>query len=320
VVLLRPATSPRRRPLAAALVCLAAGSQVFVGLGQLVAVHAAVRADHPEQIRFQGSGYDLGTTVADVRGHALEVDAAVTVLQYDTLDLPPAVRQQGGVLYGDANLLAGLRTGFGYSAVKHTGTVDLECGGTPKCVRLLEPAPVGGGVPWLDLVAADRVYVSMAAPADVVNHLETSPLYESRGVVRGYALYARVQPLPGRVTWTEGVDVDPRDWTSTSAALGRDQERYRITTGADSGRVVLRVPYWPGYTAAVDGDPVPVTALGESLLAVDLPAGLTDTTLTVGYEPLSVRLFWPLQAAGFVLLVGGAVLAGRRPTPDRSVR
>ncbi|MGY1592656.1 hypothetical protein ACI79D_11810 [Geodermatophilus sp. SYSU D00708] len=317
VVVLRPGTPARRRLVAGAVVCLAAGSQVFVGLGQLVDIHAAVQARFPEQIRFQGSGYDLGTTVADVRDHALEVDAAVTVLQYDSLDLPPAVRQTGGVLYGEANLLAGLRTGFGYSAVKHTGTVDLECGGKPTCVRLLEPAPVQGGVPWLDLVAADRVYVSMAAPREVVDHLESSPLFESRGTVRGYALYARVQPLTGRVTWTEGVDVDPGEWTSTFAALGRDQERYRVTTGDDAGRVVLRVPYWPGYAAAVDGERVPVTALGDSLLAVELPAGLTDAALTVRYEPLGVRLFWPLQAAGLVLLAGGAVLAGRRSATDR---
>ncbi|NEK95849.1 YfhO family protein [Modestobacter muralis] len=308
-----------RSPLAAGVLLLAAAAPVFLGYGQLADMHGRIQAQYPEQYRFQGEGYDLGTTVEDFRGRALATDTAVTVLQYDSFDVPPDQRAEAGVLFGDANLLAGLRTGTGYSAVKHLGTQTLECrgpvAGLDSCPDLLRtvPAPDGTSLVWLDVLAADRVYASPATPAAVLEHLDTSPLWAAGGADRTYRTWTRVTPLTGRVTWSAGTSVGTEGVLSTFARLGEDQERYTVSTGDAAGSVVLRVPYWPGYEASVDGEQVPVRAFGGALVEVDLPAGLDAAQLTLRYAPTGVRLFWPLLGLGALgVAAGGLLAAGRR--------
>ncbi|MDP9444811.1 MAG: YfhO family protein, partial [Actinomycetota bacterium] len=96
-----------------------------------------------------------------------------------------------------------------------------------------------------------------------------------------------------------------------------EQVAFRAARSAPRTLLFARLA-WPGYTATVDDQPVPVSAGAAGLLQVRLPAGVPAGTLRLEFRPPGLTA--GLASAGLALL-GAAVLGGvyrRRPArpPD----
>lgn len=83
-------------------------------------------------------------------------------------------------------------------------------------------------------------------------------------------------------------------WTIQSTSL-------EIETGC-AGYVVLAEPYFPGWTATLDGHGVPVLRYRNGLRAVYVPAG--DSTVDFHYEPKSVVWGAWFTGVGFMMCLG----------------
>jgi uncharacterized membrane protein YfhO len=101
---------------------------------------------------------------------------------------------------------------------------------------------------------------------------------------------------------------------------GQPLGTYVVSTGPAGGELVLRVPYWPGLAATVDGEPVEVADIDGTLTVVPLPAGLSGGRVAVEFAPVGERLLAPALAlgAGLVALATAVVLPRRRTVPARN--
>jgi hypothetical protein len=110
--------------------------------------------------------------------------------------------------------------------------------------------------------------------------------------------------LPGTVSWvSSGLAV--RD--VPEHLLSSTDEWEDIANGLSAGRIVFARMAWPGYRVDLDGQDIPVSALGGFLLSAEIPAGALGR-LHVSFTPPG---FWPGMAAGglvFVLASAGAFL------------
>jgi uncharacterized membrane protein YfhO len=90
---------------------------------------------------------------------------------------------------------------------------------------------------------------------------------------------------------------------------------YTVSTGAEGGSLVLRIPYWPGLQATLGGRPIPVGAVDGALLRVTLPADADAEVLEIAYVPIGERLLVPATTGGTLLVIAataGAAASGRR--------
>ena len=260
-----------------------------------------------------------GTTVADFESRSALIGRSVTALVYGDFSSPTEPEDQGwsaGVLPGNANLLSGLRPGFGYAAVGHRAWLQRWCQDllglsrdTPGCVdQLLQVVP-GLDVAWFDVLSADDVLVSPSTPAVLRSHLEDT--WTLGGHVGAYDSYRRVDELPGRVTWVSaGTTVQAPAGAEVGQAFhsGVAGESVRVTTPAGGGQVVFRIPAWPGLRAELDGRPVPTGSVEGTLLSVSLPGGTRQAVLDLYFAPLADRLVVPAWLTGALLLVTAALL------------
>ena len=206
-----------------------------------------------------------------------------------------------GAAVGNAALLAGIRPGYAYTSLGQAGWANRWCasfvgviGDCPDPVgRLLEQVP-GTDVTWLEALSKDVVLLDERAPAEIRAALDRS--YERTGQDRGLLRYERREPTPGRITWAgDGVEsVEALD-------VGFEQESYRVSWSGDDARVLTRIPWWPGYVARVDGQPVDVEVVDGTAVAVALPDGGGEGTLEIAYER-------PRAGLGAVAVGAGAVL------------
>jgi hypothetical protein len=116
---------------------------------------------------------------------------------------------------------------------------------------------------------------------------------------------ARGAPLPS-----------PRPPGSWAAArfLSDAPERAELRTSASAASLLVFTRSWdPGWTALVDGEPVPTLRAQLALLAVVVPAG--EHRLEIAYRPASYRIGLGLSAAG---LLGVLALALAGPPGRRS--
>jgi hypothetical protein len=206
-----------------------------------------------------------------------------------------------GVPIGSAGLLAGIRAGYGYTSLGQAGWADRWCadfiGQLTACPapeeRLLETVP-GTDVSWLLALSKDVVLLDDRAPDRVLE--EFGRQYRLVGEDRGFLRFERVDPTPGRITWvSEAV-------TSVEALeVAEETESYQVEWSGDGGRVFARIPWWPGYTATLDGQPVPIEVVDGTAVAVALPSGEGSGTLEIRYER-------PRQTAGRAAVVLGALV------------
>ncbi|MGY1684267.1 hypothetical protein ACI8AK_01630 [Geodermatophilus sp. SYSU D00867] len=275
-----------------------------------------------------------GDDVAAFRDRSVATDTALTVYVFGGFDdVGREVQDQGwdwGVLPGNANLVAGLRPGFGYVAVGHDAWTERLCQdlfgqvqSTEECTDgLLERVP-GTDLRWIDALSSDQVLLSPYAPDAVEEHFRDGGAWTEAGLAGVYGRFVRDDGLPGRVTWaSDGVSVeaagdDAAGDTAAAFRSGEPGESLRVSTPADGGRLVLRIPAWPGFRAEVDGTAVEVGSVEDTLLTIELPGDLDDARVDLYFDPLADRLLVPAAGAGVLLLalaVAVEVVVRRRRT------
>ncbi|MFW3171946.1 hypothetical protein [Geodermatophilus sp. CPCC 206100] len=299
---------------AATGVVLAALAGPLLGLGSATTIARIDESDRGveatgEPARQLPVRTEWGATVPEFRDRLVAPGRALTIPVWDGHGEGDG--WAAGVLPGNANLLADMRTGFGYIASGHRGWVEHWCltyvsavETTEECLAgLLETVP-GTDVAWIDAMSSDEVLLSPSTPRQIRAHFRQE--WTRASDVAGFTGYRRSEPLAPRVTYAgEGVE----ELTGTGAAddpayAGRPLNTYRVSTGEDGGTLVLRIPWWPGLEATVDGRPVEVSAIEGTVTQVTLPADLDGAGLEVRYEPGGARLLVP------ALLIGGVVVLG----------
>jgi hypothetical protein len=210
-----------------------------------------------------------------------------------------------GVPVGSAALYSDVRPGYGYTSLGQAGWSARWCqdylGQSATCAdsvqRLLATVP-GTDLTWLEATSKDVLLLDTRTPPEVFDSL--GDRWERTGRQGGFVRYERVQPTPGRITWT-GADV-----TAVEAVeVGPDDERYTVSWAAgDDTRVLTRIPWWPGYRATLDGRELDVEVVEDTVAAVDLPADGGSGELRIWFEPPARTI--GLAAAG----LGGFVVLG----------
>lgn len=208
-----------------------------------------------------------------------------------------------GVPVGSAGLLAGVSTGYSYTSLGQAGWAGRWCadivGQLNACAdpaaSLLERVP-GTTTSWLLAMSKDVVLLDDRAPDSIREGLAAE--YDQVGEDRGFSRWERRDPTPGRVTWA-GADVD----SVRAVDVQADEERYDVVWSAgDSTRILTRIPWWPGYTATLDGRPLDVDVVEGTLVSVELPSAGGQGQLEIRYER-------PRAAAGFAAVGLGVVLS-----------
>lgn len=208
----------------------------------------------------------------------------------------------GGVPVGSAALFSGIRPGFGYTSVGQAEWADRWCqdflGQAANCgdavARLLDVVP-GTDLSWLEMMSKNVLLLDLRAPAEVAESL--GDRWREVGERGNYRRFERVQPEQGRINWIgDGV-------TALQAlAVEPDRESYTVSwDGEGSHELVTRIPWWPGYSASLDGQALQVRAVEGVVVAVDLPAGSGSGNLEIRFVP-------PGRTAGLAAVGAGALL------------
>ena len=191
-----------------------------------------------------------------------------------------------------------------YTAVGHQRFSSLLCmrweGGTCKKAEgyLFADDPTTGRT-YADLMGLDRViltkYTFPTAPAlgapvgwHFVNHPDPLAWVLERNTPR--------PAQPGRVVASRGVVV-------THAAPSSDTTESMTVSSDSGGSVVFSRLMWPGYTATLDGRPLPVDSVRGVFVTVRLPAGTHPSRLVLSFRPPGMTLGLVLAAMGVALLI-----------------
>src|SRR5207302_1495112 len=79
-----------------------------------------------------------------------------------------------------------------------------------------------------------------------------------------------------------------------------DVNHIRVAVSSGDGYLVVLDPYWPGWTARLDGRPVEIYRADYLFRAVRVAQG--DHVLEMTYEPASVRTGALITGVGLVVL------------------
>lgn len=288
---------------------------VVVGCAAVLALQASAFPASPptdsddDAAPFVYPAYDLRRIVAgtaDYRG---------TVLQIAQLDgVTTEEMRSGEILFGNLPRAAGVQsvasyTGMGFVDFARELCMDYR-GATCSAAfeRLWQPADSGTDAALVDVMRVSTLVlqhsllpgIEAAVPPLGWRLVDSSP---------ARTVWIRDEPLPdsGRLSWSSpGVDA-----RTENDAPQREQVRYTADT---PGRVMFARLAWPGYSAMVDNDPVPVVPSSTGLLAVEVPAG--DHTLVVEYATPGLRLGrLALLVAVSVVLAQTVLWYVRRPRP-----
>lgn len=315
-------TRPRRAVQVVAGLALFASAAAGLGVGvaAMRTLEGRMIAEHPQDdlslgqvFRLIPPGYTWGTRVADFRARAVLPDQSVTLLNFETYTGNDRGWSEG-LMFANAPLFASMRTGAGYSAgtQKHyNATACMDMWSKVYCADggALAAPYADTGRTWLELASKDVVVLTPHAPYRLRGYLSGNAEWTRMAApAAGWAAFQRKQPLIGRVSLADGVVVDPAGWTSGMAYRGRPQDSYVVSTGAAGGRMVLNIPYWPGYRATLGGAPIEVTGLQDSLVELRLPPGVDHQRVELYYDPLGVRLAPWLWWGGAALAVLGVAL------------
>ncbi|MGE2847409.1 hypothetical protein ACQGFI_30945 [Rhodococcus sp. 2.95] len=105
---------------------------------------------------------------------------------------------------------------------------------------------------------------------------------------------------PGRVSATVNADAQ-------SEYMSVKNERVRVSSPG-GGSVVFARLAWPGYTATLDGEPIPTKGLGGTYLYVDLPPGTDNAELVINFRSPGQRIGYVGMGFGLVILAGLSVI------------
>lgn len=219
-----------------------------------------------------------------------------------------------GVGVGFTRLTAQVRSQPGYSSVSQGAWRERFCmspsdGSTcPLAAGMLFAREQVTGLRWIDLLGYQQVAVHHGSHLRLWSDVMTEA-WVRRLRTDDFVLFERVAPAPtaiGRVTAVVG------DATVRAGDIGRQTQRYQVRS-ADGARLVFRDLYWPGYVATLDGEPLVVEAVADTLVSVRLPPG-ADGTLELTYDVLPTALWAGTVGAGLLLWLLAVAMAVRRRT------
>ncbi|MBC2641446.1 MULTISPECIES: hypothetical protein [unclassified Rhodococcus (in: high G+C Gram-positive bacteria)] len=238
-----------------------------------------------------------------------------TVLQLAALDATPAGDITAGrILFGNeimASTAAGsvnAYTGIGFTEFQEALCMDYRGAVCPGVYGALwQPVNAAIPIPLIDYLRVSTLVVQHALLPEV----ETAPPppgwhVTERSDTRTVLQRDRPLTLPGRVSFaSDGVRV-------VSSESSPATETVRVT--GSGGTVSLARLAWPGYSATVDGEPVPATAGWHGLLEVTVPPG--DHEVVVTFRPprqnLSVAAFGAATVVVLILTVADVVVRRRK--------
>ncbi len=112
---------------------------------------------------------------------------------------------------------------------------------------------------------------------------------------------------PAQSAVVEGPERNVQEHVDSVAVTAYAGDWYRIKYSASSGSLLrVAVPYYPGWTAAVNGSAAEIVPVDEALMGVFVPAG--EHELTLQFEPRRFSLGVSLSAAATIALVLGLIL------------
>lgn len=212
----------------------------------------------------------------------------------------------------DVGMLAGLSFVNGYSAMKPRG-VQAHFGSSVQgylwpdaILHALDEATRDGGL--LARLGIDGLVVGEAV--EQVPQLAVDARLARAG-------WARVASLPAGSIWERSGPAHAVAWSPSLAvtpiSVGRD--RIDLDVSGDDGAtgdamIVTRRAWYPGWSATLDGRPVPVEAYEGIVAAVRLPSG-THGRLVMRYCPAGLRE-GAAAAAVALLLIAALAIAERR--------
>jgi len=157
------------------------------------------------------------------------------------------------------------------------------------------------GLPYLDLMAVDRVVAMRGLYADtfagnagsgwkMTKRTETADVFER----------TRPQKRIGNIVrWPAGARIG-------NPVLKTRSESYDVETGPSGGQVVVARAWYPGVRASLDGVAVPVETVGRIIPSVVLPPN-TKGRLVVEYWPAGLTAGLWTALLGIIVLPGATV-------------
>lgn len=283
-----------RRNEAAFSGVLAAGVAMFLALQTLVWFPGNFNVTawyFPRQAAFTTDRFDdryVGTTFAVADTEFIPDDAPVS--------------QWGDLVFGNQWQAAGVNAVNSYAGISYADFVDALCltyyGGVPcddAINRLMADAP-GTDVAWMDALRLETIVVQNSGPYGGPRSLDDLPSSDwSVTTTPVVTVGRRITPLP----WPDGhLSAASSDLVVEAQTTTSDTEETLRYRGAGTATFALLA--WPGWSATVDGESVPVGATDGGLLQVDLPEGGSEAV--IHYSP-------PGQSVGFASAIAGFAIA-----------
>ncbi|WP_072806141.1 YfhO family protein [Rhodococcoides yunnanense] len=222
--------------------------------------------------------------------------------------------QWGDVVFGNMWQATGVDAVNSYAGISYADFVEALClnyyGGVtcPDAVSRLESTAPGTDVPWMDALRLETIIVQNSGPYGGRGAFDTLPRAEWDVTTSKLTTVARrVSPLP----WPEGRLSAAGPGLTITGDVAETDTRETVTYDG-SGTATFALLAWPGWTATVDGEPIPVDATSGGLLQVSLPAG--STSVTIEYSPPGSKIGYGLAALGLALALaqGSIVAIGKR--------
>lgn len=294
----------------------AAATLTILATFPIAYTQVAIAPPTPMSYNFPERRSEMAAAFPDFGGRTLQLADRVMV-RTEERTLAGAY---GSIALGSYAKNLGLKYVNGYTPVGHAAFAGLLCmawdGGTcPDAYRRAFAVEPSSDTRVVDLMMLDRVVLQRSQYPDAGNQpaptgwkFVTYPGHENRIWV-----LERTEPLPhpgDLIAHESGVkaSVMPEGGLTNTTTV----------SSGTGGRVVFSRLAWPGYTATLNNRELPTRAVADTFLAVDIPPGTHNATLTLTWRPpgLPISLTCALLA---LLGVGGLHWWYRRTRPASAV-
>lgn len=214
------------------------------------------------------------------------------------------------LMYGNMLRAVGVQAvnsyyGMGFQAFTDALCIRFNGSTCPEAAARASRPPAPGAPPLADLLRLSTVVVQNDLGVGVE---PVPPGWRVAERTAAVTVLRRDGPLPhpdGRLSAGPAGTVVADDMAEPRG------ERVRITAGPGGTLTFARLA-WPGYTAVLDGAPVPVAQGPAGLLTVDVPAGAHELTLAWAPPGFPLALVSALLGAALALAHAGARAVRRR--------
>ena len=219
------------------------------------------------------------------------------------------------LMFGNMLQAVGVRAvnsyyGMGFKAFTDVLCIEFNGSVCPEALRRAWQPPAPGAPPLADLLRLDTVVVQNDLPGVADVPVPAGWRVGERTAVATVLRRDAALPYPdGRLS-----AAPPGTVVVDDVATART-ERVRLGAGPGGTLTFARLA-WPGYTARVDGAPVPVRQGPAGLLTVDVPAGARDLDLAWSPPGIGPGAASALLGAALALVLALA-RAVRRRRADR---